>query len=85
MLVGEVDPQIMEVGLGLDLLSVGDDGPSSDIGEERVDGFFFLANLFLPLLLDVLHINDLFNGGDSAGVNGLLEVIFLPESLLILL
>ena len=31
------------------------------------------------------RINKLFDGGDSAGVDGLLEVILLPEGLLILL
>ena len=78
MLVGIVDPRIIEAGLGLNLLSVGDDGPSLDVGEERVDGFAVASDIFLPPLLNVLRVDDLFDGGDSAGVNGILEVIFLP-------
>ena len=78
MLVGIVDPQIMEAGLGLDLLSVGDDGLSLDMGEERVDGFAVVSDIFLLPLFNVLRIDDPFNGGDSAGVDGILEVIFLP-------
>ena len=78
VLVGVVDPRSMEAGLGLDLLSVVDDGPSLDVGEERVDGFVVVSDVFLPPLLNVLRINDLFDGGDSAGFDGILEVIFMP-------
>ena len=84
-MVGGVAPHIMETGLGLNILSVVDDDPSLDVGKERVDGFVVVADIFLPPLLDVLRIDNLFDGGDSVGVDGLLEVIFLPEGLLILL
>ena len=47
--------------------------------------FIVVAGIFTPLLLNVLRFNDLFYGGDSAGVDGLLEVIFLIECLLVLL
>ena len=51
----------MEAGLGLNLLSVGDDGPSSDVGEERVDGFAVVSNVFLPPLLNAMRVYELFN------------------------
>ena len=75
----------MEAGLRLNLLSIGDDGPSFDVGEEQVDSYVAVSKEFFPPLLNVLRINDLFDGGDSAGVDGLLEVIFTLEGLLILL
>ena len=49
MLVGLVDPQIMEAGLSLDLLSIGDDGPSFDVGEEQVDSYVVVSNEFFRL------------------------------------
>ena len=85
MLVRGVASWSMEVGLGLNLLSVGDDGPSSDMVEEQADCFVGVADVFLLLLFDVLCADNLFNGGDSAGVDGLLEFIFLIEGILILL
>ena len=60
MLVGLVDPQIMEAGLSLDLLSIGDDGPSFDVGEEQVDSYVVVSNEFFSPLLNLPHINDLF-------------------------
>ena len=62
----------MEAGLGLYFLSVGDDGPSPDVGKERVDGLFVVADVFLSPLLDVLRVNNLFGGGNYADVEGLL-------------
>ena len=50
----------MEAGLSLDLLSIGDDGPSFDVGEEQVDSYVVVSNEFFSPLLNLLHINDLF-------------------------
>ena len=75
----------MEAVLGLYILSVGNYVPRLDVGEEQVDSFIVVAGIFPPLLLNVLRFNDLFDGGDSAGVDGLLEVILLIECLLVLL
>ena len=101
----------MEADLGLNLLSVGVDGPSLDVGrskwtvsslyqtyyfhlssiycvsitKEQVDGFVVVSDVLFPPLLNLLCVNILFGGGDSTGVNGLLEVIFLLQGLLILL
>ena len=84
-MVRGVAPWDMEAGLAINILSIGDDGPILDVGEEQVDCFLVVADVLLPPLLDVLHVNNLFDGGDSASVNGLLEIIFLPAGLLILL
>ena len=50
-----------------------------------MDGFVVVPHVFLPPLRNVLRVDNLFNDGESAGVNGLLEFIFLSEGLLILL
>ena len=50
-----------------------------------MDGFVVVSEVLFPPLLNLLCVNILFGGGDSAGVNGLLEVIFLLQGLLILL
>ena len=50
----------MEAGLSLDLLSIGDDGPSFDVGEEQVDSYVVVSNEFFSPLLNLPHINDLF-------------------------
>ena len=68
----------MESGLCLDLLSVGDDSPGSDVGEERVDGSTVVSNVFLPPLLNALRIDEQLDGCESSCVDSLLEVIFLP-------
>ena len=77
MLVRGVASWSMEVGLGLNLLSVGDDGPSLDMGEERVVGFTVVSNVFLPPLLNALCVDEMFNGFESSCVDSLLEVIFI--------
>ena len=50
-----------------------------------MDGFIIVADVLLPLLLNVLCINDLLDGSDPTGIDGLLEIILLPEGLLLLL
>ena len=78
VLVGLVAPWSMEAGLGINLFSVVDDGPSLDMGEERVDGFAVVSKVFLLPLLNALRVEKLFDGCDSLCVDSLLEVIFLP-------
>ena len=78
VLVVVVAPRSMEAGIGLDLLSVGDDGPSSDVGVERVDGFTVVSNVFLPPLLNALCVDELFDGCESSCVDSLSEDIFRP-------
>ena len=73
-----VAPRSMDASLGIYLIFIVDDVPSLEVGEERVDGFVVVSDVFLPPLLNVLRINDLFDGGDSAGFDGILEVIFMP-------
>ena len=41
-------------------------------------GFVVVDDILLPPLPDVLRVDNLFDGGDSTGVDGLLGVIFLP-------
>ena len=85
VLVRRVAPRRVEASLGLDLLFVRDDGPSSNVLEERVDGFVVVADVLFPLLFEVLRVDDLFDGGDAAVVDGFLQVVILPERLLLLL
>ena len=61
VLVRGVAPRMMDAGLGLYLIFIVDDVPSLEVGEELVDGFVVVANVFLPLILSVLRIDDLFD------------------------
>ena len=85
MLVGGFTPRSMEADLGLYIISVCDDDLSLDVVKEQVYGFVVVANILLLLLLDILRVDNLFNGGDYIGVDGLLEVILMSWGLLILL
>ena len=50
-----------------------------------MDGFIFVSDLLFPLLLDIMHIDNLHDGSDPTGFAGFLEVVFLLEGLLLLL
>ena len=85
VLVGCIAPWSLEVGFGLHLFFVGDDGPSSDVIEEGVDGFVVVADVLLLFLLEVLLVDDADDDGDAAGDDGHLEVELLTDGLLLLL
>ena len=50
-----------------------------------MDGFVVVANVLFLFTLDVLLVDDLHNGNATTCFDGLLEVGFIPEALLLLM
>ena len=85
VLIGGVAPRCMEVGLGLNFFILGDDGPSLDVGKDQVGGLFVLSDILLHFFFGIFCVDNLIDDGDPAEINGLLELVFLPEVILLLL